>query len=44
MYITMRASFTTLPASILKENWVYIPVVVYWQPLSSVPIHVRVDG
>ena len=39
----MRASFTTLPASILKENWVYIPVVVYWQPLSGVPIHVCVD-
>ena len=35
-YINMRASFTILPASIF--SWVYIPMVVYWQPLSSVPI------
>ena len=34
----MRASITILSASIPKESWVYIPMVVYWQPLSSVRV------
>lgn len=35
---------TILSASILKESWVYIPMVMYLQPPSSVCVYVWAGG